>query len=199
MRSALPLTDSRRGPAAVSKANSPFRRCSSSRADHRNRPLGFHPKHGLAKAGGRRRAEQPSPLERGLGVRQAREKLFDDFAKHRPRGVDRVRRDRLMPFVLPASEEGLEHLVHELPLRARIHHLFVVGLFLETDDVLCEELEGTAEIGLECADRPRLLRKRSGLAVKCIRVTRRPGSSHREPLPSARIRRFVVFVVERRS
>ena len=36
-----------------------------------------------------------------------------------------------MPVLLPALEERLEHLVHELSLRARIHDLFVVGLFLE--------------------------------------------------------------------
>ena len=59
-----------------------------------------------------------------------------------------------MSVVLPALEERFEHLVHELPLRPRVHHLFVLGLLLQPEDVLREELERTAEVGFERADRP---------------------------------------------
>ena len=121
----------------------------------RHRAFGLHAEDGLSETGRRRRSEQSRPFERRLGVGQSLEALLDDVAKHRARGVDRVGRDRLMPVVLPALEERFEHLVHELSLRARIHDLFVVGLFLEPEDVLREELERTAEIGLERADRPR--------------------------------------------
>ena len=58
------------------------------------------------------------------------------------------------PARLPRAEERLEHVVHELPLPPRIHHLFVLGLFLQPQHVLGEELERAVEVGLERAHRP---------------------------------------------
>ena len=81
--------------------------------------------------------------------RQSCEKLFDDFSK-RPRGVDRVRRDCLVPFVLPASEERL-NTSHELPLRADPSPLRRRALPPD-GHVLCRTKD--SEISLECADRP---------------------------------------------
>ena len=56
--------------------------------------------------------------------------------------------------------------MHELTLLPRIHHLLVVGLFLEAQDALREELERTVEVGLERAHRPGARRLRAGLTVK---------------------------------
>ena len=132
MRSALPLTARRRGPSAVSKANSS--------------------KDGFPEASGSRRPQQASPLERAFRLGQSAQKFLHDFAKQHARSLDGLRRDRLMSIALPAFEERFEHLVDELPLRARIHDLFVFGLLFQPDDVLREELEWTAQVSLECAD-----------------------------------------------
>ena len=58
------------------------------------------------------------------------------------------------PALLPLAKELLEDGVDELSLAARVHHLFVVRLFLEPQHMLREELERALEIGFEAADRP---------------------------------------------
>src|SRR2546428_13100599 len=56
---------------------------------------------------------------------------------------------------LPCCEELFEHVVHELTLMARVHHFFVVGLFVQLQKVLREELERAIQIRFKRADRER--------------------------------------------
>ena len=117
-------------------------------------------KHRFAKPGGGGRTEQPRAFEPGLRYRQTFERAIDDAGEHLARGVEVAGRDGAMTGVLPRIEEPLEHLVDELPLPPRIHHFFVLGLFLEFQHVLREELERAVEIRLDRADRPRARRER---------------------------------------
>ena len=130
-------------PAAV--ANREVAVAARARAAARRRRSGRSAsmrKHRLAEPGGGRRAQQPRPLEARLGVgqiaraRDRRPSRTVARAASRFAGVIAP-----MPGVLPRVEERLEHLVDELPLPPRIHHLFVVGLFLEPQHVLREKLE----------------------------------------------------------
>ena len=128
------------------------------------------------------RSEQPRPLERRPRPSGSRcERALDDR-----RRTARAPSSRFagviarVPGRLPRVEERLEHLVHELPLAPRIHHLFVVGLLFELEDVLREELERAAEVGLERADRPRARLARSDAAVESRRSVGERRRSARE-------------------
>ena len=70
-----------------------------------------------------------------------------------------------MPGFLPSVEELLEHFVDEDALPPRVHHLFVVRLLFEREDVAGEELERAIEIGFERADRPRASACRRRVAI----------------------------------
>ncbi len=65
------------------------------------------------------------------------------------------------------------------PCAPRVHHLFVVGLFFEPEDVLREELERAVEIRLERAHRPRprRLRARDAVEVRPRRPARATGAA----------------------
>ncbi len=151
--------------------------------DDANGPLGFHAQHGLAEPGGGRRPEQPRALERRFRVRQPAEARVHDVFEGRARLREVAGRDRVVSVLFPPPEELLEHLVHELSLLSRVHHLLVVRFFLESQDALREELERTVEIGLERAYRPgarrlctRLTMERGIASVGSRRAQRRPRS-----------------------
>ena len=85
------------------------------------------------------------------------------------------------PLACHAAKNCLEHVVHELALAPRVHHLFVVGLLFETQDVLREEPERASDVGLEGADRPRPPRARADSPVEFVHRARRPRPAHRGP------------------
>ncbi len=60
-----------------------------------------------------------------------------------------------MAGTLPRRKKMFEYIVNELALTTRIHDFFVGRVFLEVEEMPREEAERTADIGLECADRPR--------------------------------------------
>ena len=99
------------------------------------------------------------------------------------RRVEVVRRDRLMPLLLPSCEERSRRrsCTNSPCVRGSID-LFVLRLFLELEDVLREELERATQVGFERADRPHLRLGRPGLAVIRGRGGRRTFSAHHRPL-----------------
>ena len=109
-----------------------------------------------------RRARRPPTIRAAASARArppppaAARAAVDDGREHRARFVEVLRRDRAVSG-LPATraKNALEHVVDELTLPPRVHHLFVVRLFFEAQHVLREELERAAEVRLERADRPR--------------------------------------------
>jgi hypothetical protein len=93
-----------------------------------------------------------------------------------------VRRDRTMAARLPLREECLKYLVHKPALLPRIHHLLIVGVLLETKDVLREELERTGEIRLDRAHGQRTRPLWPGGAVILRTAGIAPFESQRQPL-----------------
>src|SRR5205085_9818163 len=90
---------------------------------------------------------------------------------------------RAVSRLLPGVEEFLEHVVDERALTPRIHHLLILGLLFQFENVLCEELERAVEIGLDRADRPRAGRDAAYRAVELGCVGRRPLRPHLRPTP----------------
>src|SRR5262249_43456311 len=103
--------------------------------DNARGPLGFHAKDSFAKTGRSRRPEQARPLETAFGFRQRRDIAFDNVREERACSLEVRVRDRRVTGRLPLAEEVLEHLMNQLPLPARIHHLFVVRLLFELEHV----------------------------------------------------------------
>src|ERR1700730_15949443 len=122
--------------------------------DDSDRTFGFHAEDGFTQARSRRRSQQARAFQASLGARQPLERPIDNLGEHLTRKIEVGRRDFAVSGLLPRSEELLEHLVDKLSLPPRVHHFFVVRLLLQLEDVLCEELEWTVEIGLERAHRP---------------------------------------------
>ena len=177
----MPRSATVRGPSAVANVKSPVELVLEQTLDDGDGALGFHAEDRFAEAGSGGRSEQARPLEPGLGDRQMLERAIDDGREHLAGRVEIRRRHRAMAGALPRGEEPLEHVVDELTLAPRIHHLLILGLLLELQDVLREELERAVEIGLDRAHRPGARRHVAHRAVIIGRVRRRPGRPHFSP------------------
>ena len=150
--------------------------------DDADRTLGFHPQNRLTQTGGGRRTKQTRPLETRLRMRgdvtSARSTTSANMRRASSRFAGVI---AWCPAACHCPEERLEHLVDELTLPPRVHHLFVFRLLLETQHVLRKELERAVEIRFERADRPAARRLWTETAVERGIITARPEGRAYDP------------------